>query len=239
MTKNNNDVSIEEAMGILGVTEKQVKRLLREKILSTTDRPKEIKISRHSIIKHLINRNQRVPEGYISIKAAAKSTGLEESVIHGAIDREELEVKNHRGGLIIEWNSFSEWFGFLAANNRIPLKREHFLRGRILVKNVRGLHSRPCVDIFKLSQRYQTIDTKLILSLGNRKAHGECLLELVALEAFYRDWVNYEISGIFCGLLLLEMKGLFRNFDKYLKKPISKGKYNLEAFDRDIKFSRY
>ncbi len=238
MTTNSESCSFEETMEILEVTEKHLQRLLREGSLSEIVEFGEQKILRESIYEHLVDRKQRIPKEYISMEQAIKNTGFKESVIRSAIDRKELDATNHRLGIIITLLSFAEWFSFLISKGRIsPREQKKKINGNISIKNVLGLHQRPCCDLFNLSMRYRNVDTHLLLSKGDQEAHGEELLELVGLNACYKDKLKYKISGSFCEMCSLEMKALFKSFDKYRGQPIIESRYDLKAIDEDIRFS--
>ena len=241
MIKNSKELSVQEAATFLKVKTKQVHRLAKGGKLSKKNIAGKTVFIEESVHKHFVNRNQRIPEGYLSITNAAKNTGLKEDIIRSAIDRKELKTTKHRSGLIIEWCSFSDWVRFLVEKNRIllPLEKKEILRGRIMVKNTHGLHTRPCCDLLKLSLKYQNVDTSLTLCSTGTKAHGEKLLELLALRSAYGDWLKYRIEGCLCKNFLLEMRGLFMSFDKYQEKIAERRKYDLEAFDRDIKFLHF
>ena len=238
MIRNSKDFTIEEAAILLNVTKKEVYRLLNEDTLSKNPTLGKIIISWESIHEYLINRHQKIPNGYISIAAAARNTGLGEYVIQCAIDRQELKTMKHRGGLIIEYDSFSKWAKFLTEENKIPLNLKEFLTGRIMVKNSKGLHTRPCCDLFRLSLRYQCKGTHLILVSGKIKAAGEKLIELLMLRSLYGDWLNYRIEGQLCDHLLFDLRKLFKKFEKYEKEQLDYSRYDSEAIKRDIEFSR-
>lgn len=227
-----------EAAKLLGVTKRQINYLLQNKRISKKIHEGKSKILGKSLSKYLVDRSQRIPKGYISMEKAMKSTGFKESVFVCAIYRKELKAKNHRLGTIIEFNSFSRWFSFLVSKGRISLpKQKKKVMGNISVENSKGLHHRPCCDLFNLSLKYQNVDTHLLLSKGEQKSHSEILLELVNLGACHKDKLKYEIDGEFCDECLSEMKDLFKNFDKYRKQPIIENTYDLKAIDEDIRLS--
>lgn len=238
MTKNSKSCNVEETKEILSITEKHLQRLIKEGSLSEIEEFGEVKILMESICEHLIDRNQRVPREYISIAQAVKNTGFKESVILSAIYRKELDATNHRLGIIITILSFAEWFSFLISKGRIlPRKQKKKISGNISVKNILGLHQRPCCDLFNLSLKYQNVDTHFLLLKDDQEAHGEELLELVGLNACYKDKLKYKISGSFCEMCYLEIKALFKSFDKYRGQPIIENRYDLKALDEDIRLS--
>ena len=229
----------QEAAKLLGVNKRQINHLIHNKRLSKKLDAGKIKISGKSVSKYSLERNQKLPRGYISMSHAIKNTDLAESVIIGSIDRKELSGTSHRSGMIIETSSFAKWFSFLVSKGRIALREQkNKIKGNISVKNILGIHQRPCCDLFNLSLRYQNVNTHFTLSKGDQKAHGEVLLDLVSLNACYKERLTYEIDGEFCEMCLLEMRGLFRDFDKYRKQPIIETEYDLKAIDEDIRLSR-
>lgn len=238
MIRNCENYSTEDTMQILDVEATQVKRLLKNGSLTETEEFGETKISGNSILECLIGKKQRTPKGYISMANVVKNTGFNENVVLGAILRGELDAIPYRQGNVIELNGFSLWFSFLLSHKRICLARQYStLSGKITVKNIWGIHGRPSSDIFQLSSRYQAINTKLILKLGDKKAHGEELLEIAALGARYKEALKYEIDGDFCEMFETELKDLFSGFDKYRKQTIIEMRYDLKALDEDIRLS--
>ena len=240
MIVNEKYLANNEAAKLLGVSKRQINYLIKDKRLEKKMHEGKRKISGESISKYQIDRNQKIPNGYISMEKGMESTGFKEIVFVCAAYRKELKVENYRSGKIIEFDTFSRWFSFLVSHGRILLskqKEKQKIEGNILVENIKGLHHRPCCDLYCLSLKYHNVDTHFLLSKDDQKAHGEVLSELVGLDACHKDNLKYEIMGEFCDECLLEMQDLFKNFEKYIRQPIIENTYDLKAIEQDIKLS--
>lgn len=227
--------TFKEAATTLNVTETEVRRVTREAKL---ERKKGYNlVSLRSLRKYRVNRHQRVPSGYISIKDAALASGLSEYVIRAAIDRKELKTKKFRRSLIIELKSFWCWLKILVDNGVFPLKTTKFLEGPIKVKNHRGLHTRPCGLIYEICKKYFHEGTKLTMKIGRREACGESLTDLLKLKACYGEYIKYRVEGDLCEDLLREIKRLFDTFEEIDKEKIESCKCDLMAVAKDIEIS--
>lgn len=238
MIVNEKYYSNREAAKLLSVSKRQINYLVKNKRLEEKMHEGKRKILGESISKHFVDRNQKFPKGYISMEKAMESTGFKEIVFSCAAYREELKIENYRSGKIIEFDSFARWFSFLVSHGRILLqKQKQKIEGNILVENLKGLHHRPCCDLYGLSLKYKNVDTCFLLSKDDQEAHGERLSEIIKLDACHKDNLKYEITGEFCDECLLEMQDMFKNFEKYLKQPIIENTYDLKAIDQDIRLS--
>lgn len=238
MLKNGNYCNIKTAANELNVTPREIYRVLREGILERKDNYEEIMISLRSLRKYRVNRHQKTPDGYISIKEAADSLGVKECVVQNAIDRKELQTREFRRSLIIELESFWLWVKFLVDSGVFTLKTNKVLKGSIKIKNSKGLHTRPAGKIYEICKKYFHEGTKLVLKKDGVEACGESLTDLLALKASLGSRLKYRIEGDLCEDLLVEIKNLFNNLDKCDNKPNSEYKYDLMAAARDIRMSK-
>lgn len=88
-----------------------------------------------------------------------------------------------------------------------------FVLDSLVVENVHGIHIRPATDIYLLFREYPEV--KAHFFCRNRIAKGNCINEILALNAGYQDQVDVKIQGPKAKKVFKKLKKKFSRFDKY------------------------
>lgn len=240
MIDQNKWYNIQESIVFLKIKEREIYWLFKKKKLVTKKTNGHILISGKSLIKFFIEKHQRIPEGYTSLKDAAYELEFPEDVLRIAIYRKELVAVEYRRGYIIENSSLMRWEKSLLEMDFIEAKEVPYIEIKIKVKNKKGLHLRPSKEIVKISRKYLRVGVSACIykDVKNDKplqADSNKLLQILGLRSVYGEYLRVRVSGPFSESFIKELKKKFRNFDKYKNTEIEGCKIDCQAIARDIR----